>query len=495
MTLRMMHKKLINEGGYEIFTHIINTYCHKAFLFMQRTFLWKKDNYMKILLIYPTTLDHTGAPIKYKKAYLPPLSLAVIDSLTPKRHFVKIINDWVEQVDFTADFDLIGISALTAQAPRAYQIADAFRNRGKKVILGGVHPSLMANEAKAHADSVVIGEVENLWEEILDDCEKNRLKDVYKSEEFPNLDKLVIPKWDNFNLNIYRRSPGPRKKPRMPIYTTRGCVFNCKYCSVSKYFGRSYRFKPIVNVLKEIDATGADSYFFVDDNIICDADFSEELFKALSNKNIRWMSQASTTILQNPHLIELAAKAGCKSLFFGIETINKENLKSVKKGFNNPEAYVELLERLDRAGIRPWVSLIFGLDHDDYHQLKKTIDFFKKINIGNIVLWILTPLPGTDLYDEMKCDGRIIEIDWSKYDLIHVVYMPTHFTPKELYDEFWKRYLELYSVYNIFRKTMNFFNSPEKPLNQLFRDLKLQYHTREQLKAHNHPYSMGINRI
>jgi len=164
----------------------------------------------------------------------------------------------------------------------------------------------------------------------------------------------------------------------MPIYTTRGCVFNCKYCSVSKFFGRSYRFKPIENVLKEIDATGADSYVFVDDNIICSADFSEELFKALSYKNIRWWSQASTTILQNQHLIELAAKSGCKNLFFGIESINKENLKSVKKGFNNPDAYGELLQRLDKAGIRPWVSLIFGLDQDNYHQLKKPWNFLKK---------------------------------------------------------------------------------------------------------------------
>jgi radical SAM superfamily enzyme YgiQ (UPF0313 family) len=450
---------------------------------------------MKILLIYPTTLDQQGTPVKYKKAYLPPLSLAIIDSLTPKKHFVKVINDAVEQVDLTADFDLIGITALTAQAPRAYQIADAFRSRGKKVILGGVHPSLMVNEASQHADSVAIGEIENLWEEILVDFEKNQLKNIYKSEAFPDLQKLVIPKWDNINLNIYRRSTGPKKMPRMPIYTTRGCVFNCKYCSVSKFFGRSYRFKPIENVLKEIDATGADSYVFVDDNIICNADFSEELFKALSYKNIRWWSQASTTILQKPHLIELAAKAGCNNLFFGIESINKENLKSVKKGFNNPEAYTELLQRLNKAGIRPWISLIFGLDHDNYDQLKKTIDFFYKTNIGDIVLWILTPLPGTDLYSEMMNDGRIFETDWSKYDLNHVVYTPMHFTPKELYDQFWKCYLELYSASNIFKRAIPYFNSPDKKLKKLSMELLIQLYMRKQLKAHNHPYSMGIDRI
>ena len=132
----------------------------------------------------------------------------------------------MENVDLTADFDLIGITVLTAQAPRAYEIADAFRNRGIKVILGGVHPSLMTDEASQHSDSIVIGEIENLWEDIIADCEKNQLKNIYKSEEFPNLDQRIIPKWDNINLNIYRRSPGPKKMPRMPIYTTRGCVFN-----------------------------------------------------------------------------------------------------------------------------------------------------------------------------------------------------------------------------------------------------------------------------
>ena len=450
---------------------------------------------LKILLIYPTTVDHSGAPVKYRRAYVPPLSLAIIDSLTPKKHYVKVINDCVEKVDLAADFDLIGITALTAQAPRAYEIADAFRNRGKKVILGGVHPSLMTDEASQHADSIVIGEIENLWEEIIIDCEKNQLKKIYKCKEFPNLNKLTIPKWDNTNLNIYRRSPGPQKKPRMPIYTTRGCVFNCKYCSVSKFFGRSYRFKPIENVLKEIDATGADSYFFVDDNIICDANFSEELFKALSHKNIRWYSQASTTILENTHLIELAGKSGCKNLFFGIESINKENLKSIKKGFNDPEAYRELLKRLDKAGIRPWISLIVGLDQDNYYQLKETIDFFVKTNIGYIVLWILTPLPGTDLYHEMMRDGRIIVTDWSKYDLNHVVFTPVHFTPKELYDNFWKFYLGLYSAHNIFRRSMHYFNTAEQPFNQFYRELLIQFYTRKQLKAHNHPYSMGINRV
>ncbi|MHB8772090.1 MAG: B12-binding domain-containing radical SAM protein [Syntrophales bacterium] len=450
---------------------------------------------MKILLVYPTALDQAGAPVKYKKAYLPPLSLAIIDSLTPERHVVRIINDCVEQIDFDADVDLIGITALTAQAPRAYQIADAFRNRGKKVVLGGIHPSLMAAEAQGHADAVVIGEIEELWEEILADAENNRLKSIYQNEELPDLDRLIVPKWDNIDLTMYRQSLGPRHMPRMPIYTTRGCVHNCKFCSVSKFFGRHYRHKPIENVLKEIDAIRADSYFFVDDNIICNPDFSAELFKALAKKNIRWMSQATTTILQNPHLIDMAAKAGCKSLFFGIESLNAENLKSVKKGFNNPEAYVELLERVDRAGIRPWLSMIVGLDHDTHHELRRTIDFLKDINIGSVVLWVLTPLPGTDLYEEMKLNGRILDTDWSKYDASRVVYLPLHFTPQELNDEFWKIYLELYSWSSVFKHTVRFFRSPRKPLSQLLIDLKLQYYTRAQLIDHTHPMAMGVHRI
>ena len=447
---------------------------------------------MKILFVYPTTTTN-GNPDKYKKAYLPPLNLAILDRLTyvaDKNHDVKIINEYVEDIDFDFEYDLVCITALTSQAVRAYQIALEFRKRKIKVIIGGVHPSLMPEEASHCADSVVIGEVENIWSTILSDAEANNLRKIYQDSDFPDLQRLVIPKWDNMNLSIYRRSLG-RNMPRMPIYTTRGCVFNCNFCSVSKFFGRSYRCKPIPNVLSEIDSIPAESFFFTDDNIVCNIDYSMELFAELSssNRKIRWFSQASTTLVNYPDLIKLAAKAGCTSLFFGVESINRKYLQASNKKFNEPRKYVELKDRCLAEGIQPLFSLIFGYDGQDYESMIKTVEFLKKNNIWNVVIWILTPLPGTDLWDEMISQKRINESSWEKYDLNHVVFTPTPLSPSQLNNNFWMAYKSLYTFPSIFLRALY---SQKTSKMGFLNSLLNQYYSFQQLINKRHPYSMGI---
>jgi radical SAM superfamily enzyme YgiQ (UPF0313 family) len=449
---------------------------------------------VKILYIYPTRLDSNQNPVKYKKAFLPPLSLAILNGLTPGHHDVQIINDIVEEINFSSDYDLVAITAMTTQIGRAYQIADRFRQLGVKVVIGGIHATILPEEAKKHADSVVIGEADNLWGEILNDFENNRNKDFYQDSARPDLQKFILPRWDNMNLNIYPKPRGHRL-PKMPLFTTRGCVFNCKFCSVSKYFGRTYRFKPISHVIKEIEHINTDSYFFVDDNIACNSDYSRELFKAVSKKNINWLSQISTTVLKTPELIDLAADSGCSSLFIGIESINIESLKSVGKGFNKIEKYEELFARLRKSGIKPFVSIIFGLDEDTPEQFKLTIDFLMNNKIGNAYFWILTPLPGTELYDQMAREGRILTKDWSRYNLSDVVFKPRNFTPEELYDGYWKAFQEFFSLKNIAKRL--YYNVPitSQPLDAFTRSLFYQLHYRKKVKQLDHPLSGGIDRI
>jgi radical SAM superfamily enzyme YgiQ (UPF0313 family) len=449
---------------------------------------------LKILFTYPTRLDKDQTPIKYKKAFLPPLSLAILNGLTPRHHDVQVINDIVENIDFSSDYDLVAITAMTTQIGRAYQIADKFREIGVKVIIGGIHATVLPDEAKEHADSVVIGEADNIWEDILDDFEKNRFKDFYKDDTRPDLQRLILPRWDNMNLNIYPK-PFGHKLPKMPLFTTRGCVFNCKFCSVSKYFGKTFRFKPIDHVIKEIEHTQTNSFLFVDDNIACNTDYSRELFKELTKKDINWFSQISTTVLKTPDLIDLAAKSGCTSLFIGIESINKESLKSVNKGFNKVEQYEELFARLRKAGIKPFPSIIFGLDDDTPEQFNTTIEFLMKNKIGNAYFWILTPLPGTKLYEEMDKDKRILSADWSRYNLSDVVFQPKNFTPDELYEGYWKTFQDFFSLKNIATRLIH--NAPiaKNPIDAFFRSLYYQLYYRKKVNSYDHPLSGGIHRL
>ncbi len=211
-------------------------------------------------------------------------------------------------------------------------------------------------------------------------------------------------------------------------------------------------------------------------------------------KNISWFSQASTQIIKSPNLIELAAEAGCKSLLFGIESLNKRNLQSVRKGFNQPEQYLELFNRLRKVNIRPLVSIIFGMDYDNLENLESTIRFLIKHKVNNVLLWIFTPLPGTDLYVELQRENRIIEKDWSMYDLNHVVFKPKHFNSDSLLKLYWQSYTKLYSVWNIIYRTGYNIAQFNKSIASLAKDFAVQYHTLRQLKARNHPISMGIGR-
>lgn len=449
---------------------------------------------MKILLIKPTQLDDNRQPLKFKKSLYPPLALAVIDSLTPARHHVRVLDDVVQDIDYSPDYDLVGISVMTAQAHRAYGIADRFRAMGVKVILGGIHPTALPHEAIQHADAVAIGEVENIWEEILADFENNTHREFYRDASRPDLEKPVIPKWDNIDLNIYVKGFG-RKYPRMPIFITRGCTFDCKFCCVSKFFGSTYRMKPIANVLREIDAMEGEDFFFVDDNIVCDVDYSRELFNALKPKNIAWFSQMSTTVLKSPDLIELAARSGCDSIQVGIESLNKASLKYINKSFNKPEAYEELFARLKKARIIACPTVIFGFDEDTEEQFELTVEFLEKCKVEAPFFVMLTPFPETTLLKELNEAGRIIDTDWSHYDEGHMVYQPKNFTAEEFEDLFWKYYRKHLSLRKIAKRLIYLTAISHHPVRNFSESLIYMLYNRVKVHAKRYPISDGIFRV
>jgi radical SAM superfamily enzyme YgiQ (UPF0313 family) len=449
---------------------------------------------MKILLIKPSRLDENKQPIKYRKALLPPLPLAILDRLTPERHQVKIVDDIVEDIDYSRSYDLVGISAMTVQAERAYQVGDRFREMGVKVIMGGIHPSVLPHEAIKHADSVVIGEAEGLWRQILADFENNSHKEFYQDTSRSSLRELIIPKWDNVNMKIYVKQIG-RKRPPIPIFTTRGCHFSCSYCTVTGIFGKTFRTKPVSNVLKEIDNINNKNYLFADDNIAGDFDYSRELFKALIPKKISWLSQISTTVLKSPDLIDLAGKSGCELLLFGTESINKNSLKSVNKGFNNPEDYIELFARTRKAGIIPCPTIMFGFDEDSLDQFRLSIEFLEKNKLETAMFSILTPFPGTKVYREMKEAGRIMTYNWSMYDFGHVVFHPKNFTAHELKTHFWKTYRRLLSFKNMTKRLSYITSMSRRPWADFFKSLLYMFYNRINVYSYDQAISDGVIKV
>jgi radical SAM superfamily enzyme YgiQ (UPF0313 family) len=449
---------------------------------------------MRILLIAPSRLDDQQRPIKYRKAFLPPLSLAILSGLTPREHCLKVINDLVEEIDFTANYDLVGITAMSCQVERAYQIAAEFRSRGIKVVMGGVHPTLLPEEVKLHADSVVIGEAERIWPVLLQDMEKGCLQAVYKDDGYPDLSDSPIPRWDTMDLSIYPHRLGS-KVPVMPLFTTRGCPYGCKFCSVTKLYGKSYRSRPVDDVLREIDRTGARELFFVDDNIACDPDYSRALFRALKGKGVTWISQISTTVLKNPDLIDLAAQSGCFYLFVGMESLNPSSLENANKGFNKIEQYSELIRRMHKAGIIPFTSFIFGFDEDTDAHFRLTLEFLRKEKVGFAAFWILTPLPGTDLQNELESAGRIIDRRWSSYDGATVVFKPKTFTPEELTRRYWETFAQYYSWWGIWSHLIMNVRYSGRRLEELFRNLFYQPYFWRKVSRHDHPFSGGIGRL
>ena len=394
---------------------------------------------MKILLISP---DLEGSLYRYSRREVrsfsfPRLTLPILAALTPPEHSVRLVDESVEDIDFEAEADLVGISLLTFLAPRGYEVADRFRSRGTPVVLGGMHASALPEEALLHADSVVIGEAEETWPILLQDFEKGQLQRIYRAEKRPSLEALPRPRLDLLKREGYLNANC--------VQATRGCPFGCDFCSVTDFFGNSFRLRPVKEVVAEVAALPGD-FIFVDDNIAGNRAYAQELFSALIPLGKMWGSQCHLGLANDPELLSLAAQSGCTHMFIGIETVSQANLKGVHKSFNKVSQYEESIARFHDQGIVVNAGMIFGLDEDDDSVFPTTVEFLEKNKVELTLFNILTPLPGTRLYARLEEEGRIIHRNWSHYDGRHVVFQPKKMSPETLRDGFFWAFHHLYSL-------------------------------------------------
>ncbi len=402
---------------------------------------------MKLLIIGPSRYNDDGSILKRNKVPFPRLNLIFLASLAPKNVDVTTVDEIVEPLDIEADCDLVAITILTSQAVRAYDIADAFRKRGKKVVMGGIHVSALPEEAKQHADSIVIGEADYLWETIINDFKDNDLKPIYKCEKLHDLKGLPIPRYDLVKKGGYMTST-------LPVWASRGCPHNCDFCTVTKFFGNTYRFRPVDDVVRDIKASGSKRFFFIDDNIIANRKYSEELFTKLIPLKIRWNGQSTINIGKFPELCSLASRSGCFFLCIGIESINQESLKTVSKGQNNVSDYYKYLKTIKDNGLSVQLSMIVGFDKDDETIFDNTLKFVSDIKPHLVSLNVPIPYPGTTFTKNLENAGRILHKDWSQYRVGKVVFKPKLLSRDELETKAASTFKKLYSLNSIISRSL-----------------------------------------
>ncbi len=399
-------------------------------------------------LIAPTK---QGETYLFNKGLLAPLGLMYLAAYTPPEVEVRLIDENIERIDFSQVPDLVGITTMTATAPRAYEIARRYRARGAKVVLGGVHASMMPEEASKHADAVVVGEAESVWPQVLSDYEAGNLQPLYHQKDFIDFSQPIQPRRDIIDPKRYWSANG--------VQTSRGCPHGCNFCSVTAFNGRRVRMRDVDNVLAEVESLPRHNRIrhkvvpFVDDNIAANPRRAKELFKQLIPMNIKWGSQASITFARDEELVALAAESGCNFLFIGLETMSRKALEEMGKGQNKVEEYGEAMRLLRKYDIPVMGAFVFGFDCDDESAFIDTLDFAMNNKIQVAQFAHLVPYPGTRLYNELMEQGRVEPEFWFEpsWDA-RAVYEPRNFSAEWLTDRTHEVQRDFYSYRSIAKR-------------------------------------------
>lgn len=399
----------------------------------------------KLLLISPVYASYGLG--KDRGSKMPPLPLAYLAAYTPAHFDIKIKDEFIDSLEYE-QADIVGITAYTSHIVRAYEIAQHYRNIGIPVVIGGIHASMLPEEALNYCDAVVVGEAEDLWPKVLEDFENGRLKSIYKGPP-PDINTILAPRRDLFAGKSYAWGN---------IQTSRGCPMDCSFCSVSRFNGRKFRRRPVEAVIEELMQIESKYLFFVDDNILGYGDKSwlEGFFRRIIQKKIKKYLFAQTSIEfgEDKELIRLAYRAGMRLVFVGMESVNYNSLKAYNKNLNanymKENRYMEMINNIRSGGIAFMGAFLMGGDQDRVKDFKATLEFLNQSKIDVLQMTKPTPLPGTRFFDELDQAGRIINNnyphDWKDYRFTRMVYKPQNMTIQEVYNGFHWLKKEFYSL-------------------------------------------------
>jgi len=406
----------------------------------------------KLVLINPVNPHRVGLTVNPSSRF-PPLGLGIVAALTPDDWSIEIIDENFKRFKYE-DADLVGITAFTASVTRAYELAGLYRIQGVPTVLGGIHASMLPDEALGYVDTVVIGEAESVWPKLIDDFLARKMQRVYRGR-FVDLKDMPVPRHDLFNPGYLFGS----------IQTARGCPMDCDFCSVTALNGHRYRQRPVEEVLDELEVLAKKMVFFVDDNMIgygkAAADRALCLFKGMIERGIKkdWFCQASMNFADNEEVLSYAAKSGCRMVFLGVEAESVEALGETNKKLNlkiGVDHYEEVFRRINQHGIAVLGAFIYGMDSDTPSALRRRTNYILSSGVDVMQTTYLTPLPGTRLFNILREQGRLLYTDfpndWVRYDMTQVIHYPLLLKPYELKAAMVESNRRLYSRRTLYRK-------------------------------------------
>lgn len=405
----------------------------------------------RLLLINP--VGRRSGYMLSRFSLFPPLSLAYVAAVTPDTWEVRIVDENFGP-SALEEADLVGITAFTSNIGRAYQLAILYREKGIPVVLGGIHASMLPEEGLRYADAVVKGEVEGIWGKVLEDFEKRKLGGIYQGPVLDLSTFDVLPRRDLLHPEYLWNS----------IQTSRGCPFDCSFCSVSRYMGKAYRQRTATAVLQELSTIPGPYLFFLDDNLIGYSVESRkraiELFRGMIDAGIQktWWMQASINVADDQEVLELASRAGCAYVFIGFETTDADALKGMHKGVNlrtGVQNYRTVVRRLHEEGIGVLGAFILGNDYETTQYYEELANFIVSSGIDMVQISLLTPLPGTALMEQLQSEGRLLyndfPSDWEKFRFSYLTHRPEGIDPDTVYtaDNYIKKRLYSFPTYPI----------------------------------------------
>jgi len=379
-----------------------------------------------------------------------PLTTPYLAALLPSDVNVTIRDEQVRPVDYDIDADLVAITFIISNAPHAYEVADRFRERGVPVVMGGFHASFLPDEALQHADSVVVGEAEFVFPEIIDDLKHDSLKRTYESTKLHSLKELPVPRYDLIEKDFILNHP---------VQATRGCPFKCSFCSVIS-FNPGLRLRPVDEVIRDITCFEGRNYIqnklimFMDNNLVANKKYAKELLMKMKPLRKWWWSQVSIDMAKDKELMKLAAESGCISVTIGIESFSQESLKNIGKHQNKISEYKSAIKTCHDYGIFVTATLIIGFDEDTVESISKMPDIIQELNIDMPYVYILTPFYGTKLFDQLDREGRILTKDWLLYDAFNAVFQPKNMTVDEIHSSYLQIWKEMHSASKAFKRIL-----------------------------------------